>query len=186
MKTQAEIYDRLRFLIVRELDRRVEEATQRLPHLCIHNKQHRIDAHKQVDGERNYQYNRIDAKNPQIMGLCMYGAENPEEWLGDICEDEIDAKRCSWFEPIRSQRALIEHFKFQLQIGMWVEDNMPDVAQLLWVLGEGERFYRGIPWWKLLWYKFLRIRVEPVVKVESPLALLQEAVGGDDDSSDGS
>jgi hypothetical protein len=186
VKTADEIHDRIRFLITRELDRRVEEATQRLPHLCRHNKQHSIDARKQVDGERNYQYNRIDTKNPQLMGLCMYGAENPEEWPGDICEDEIDAKRCPWFEPLRSKKALIEHFQIQLQTGMWMEDNMPEVAQLLWVLGDGDRAYRGIPWWKHLWYRFLRIRVEPVIKVESPLALLQEAVEDDDDASDSS
>jgi len=118
----------------------------------------------------------------------MYGAEDPEKWPGDICEDEIDAKRCSWFEPVQTKDELLKDFSDQLYQEGWVEDNMPDVAQLLWVLGTssaGEVQLLVVPWWKRLWYRFLRIRVEPVVKVESPLALLQAAVKGDDEG-DGS
>lgn len=189
MKTVDEIRDRIRYLLVYELDRRIEEASQRLPHRCKHNRLHHLDARKQVDGEANFRYNLIDAKGPQTMGLCMYGAEDPEQWPGDICEDEIDAKRCGdWFEPIQTKDELLAEFIEQLQEPGWVEDNMMDVAQLLWVLDlEGDTDEQArilvLPWWKRLWYRFLRIRVEPVVNIESPLALLEVAVEDDDDGS---
>jgi len=189
VKTVGEIEDRIRFLLTKELDRRVEGATQRLPHRCKFNHVHQLDARKHdVEGERNWEYNLIAGERPQTMGLCMYGAGDPEKWPGDICEDEIDAKRCSWFEPVQTKDELLKDFSDQLYQEGWVEDNMPDVAQLLWVLGTssaGEVQLLVVPWWKRLWYRFLRIRVEPVVKVESPLALLQAAVKGDDEG-DGS
>ena len=183
MKTSAEIQDRIRFLLVRELDRRVEEASQRLPWRCKFNHAHSLDARKQVDGERNWDYNSITGKRAQTMGLCMYGAESPEEWPGDICEDEVDAKRCPWFEPIQTKEEMLAEYLDQLQIEGWVEENMSDVAQLLWALDESVALV--VPWWKRVWFWFLRIRVEPVVQVESPLALL-EAVVEDDDAGDGS
>lgn len=183
MKTAAEIRDRIRYLLVYELDRRVEEASRRLPHRCKHNHLHQLDARKQVDGEPNFQYNRIDAKMPQTIGLCMYGADDFEQWPGDICEDEIDARRCPWFESIQTKEELLAEFVEQLQEPGWVENNMVDVAQLLWVLDQAEILV--LPWWKRLWYRFLRIRVEPVINIKSPLALLEAAVE-DDDAGDGS
>lgn len=185
MKTADEVQERVRFLLIQELDRRVEELSQRLPHRCIHNHLHQLDARKLVDGERNFRYNSI-TNDAQTMGLCMYGSEDPERWPGDICEDEIDAKRCPWFEPIRGKDAELEHFEAQLRTDGWIEDNMPELAQLLWVLDDEGTVIHGIPWWKKLWYRLLRIRVEPVARVELPLALLEKVVEGDVDAGDGS
>jgi len=187
VKTAAEIRDRIRFLLCRELDRRVDEASQRLPWRCKFNHAHQLDARKQDHGERNWDYNRITSKRAQTMGLCMYGAEDAEQWPGDICEDEIDAKRCPWFEPIQTKEELLTEFVGQLQTEGWVEDNLPDVAQLLWALEAGGGTEVGllvIPWWKRVWYWFLRIRVEPVVQVESPLALLEAVVVDPEEGED--
>ena len=188
MKSKDEVRARVRGMIAQELDRRIKEAEQRLPRRCVHNHRQPLDERREVMGEANAYFNRIayDGGEPvdQTLGLCMLNAGDPEGWEGNICEDPIDAKRCPFFEPVQSKQAILEHFKTQLQTGMWLEDNMPDVAALLWVLGDDDTIVREVPWWKRLLYWFVRVRIEPVVKVRDP-ALLLPASEVEDAGSDG-
>ena len=175
MRPEAEVRDRLRALLVQELDRRVEEATKRLPHLCVYNYRHPLDDRKTVDGEPNYQYNRVTAGAwepvTRTMGLCMYGSESPEDWGGTICEDAVDAQRCSLFQPIRTKAEILTELEQQLKTPGWAEENLPEVAGLLWVLGEAGA--PTLPWWKRIWYHWiLRVRVEAPLKVVSTINLL--------------
>jgi len=165
MKSEAEIQDRIRFLLSRELDRRVEEATQRLPVRCKYNHRQPLDTRKHIQGEPNPDFNRITRAVHlpvyQTIGLCMYGCEDPAEWDAKICEDPIDAKRCEVFDPHTDKEAVLERFQAEVRDMVWVELNLPEVYGLLWALGT-ERSPK-LPWWKLLWFRFLKIRPEPLL-----------------------
>lgn len=166
MKSPTDIRARVRGLLVRELDLRIEEVTKRLPHLCQHNHRQPLDTRKTVDGEPNEDYNRTTKRGlpvVQTLGLCMLGSENPEEWGGTICEDPIDAQRCSDFKTVRSKHSIRDEMLDQLVTPGWAEDHMPEVAHLMWVLEGTDLLVGFLPWWKRLLFWFLRIRVEPVL-----------------------
>lgn len=164
MRTESEVEGFVRELICKELDRRVAEASERLPHLCINNYRHPLDQRKQVDGEENENYNRITDKVGlpviQTIGLCLLGSDDPSEWGGGICEDPIDAKKCPYFTPARGKDVILPDFERDLQNQEWVREKLPDVFALLWVL---ERVEIGIPWWKRILFKFLKIKIDPVL-----------------------
>lgn len=163
MKTESEVEGFVRDLVCKELDRRISEASERLPHLCINNYRHPLDQRKQIEGEENESYNRITDKVGlpvvQTIGLCLLESEDPTEWGGTICEEPIDAKKCPYFTPAKGKEAILPELESELQNFGWVRENLPEVASLLWVLGD---FNLGVPWWKRLLFKFLRIKIEPV------------------------
>lgn len=176
MKSEAAIKARLRALLVKELDRRVEEASKRLPRRCTHNHRQPLDARKTVDGEPNPNYNRITNGHGlpvlQTIGLCMLNADDPDnpEWNLTICEEPIDAQRCPFFEAKQDKATLLTEFWEQLETPGWVEEHMPGVAVLAWALDQATT--PKLPWWKLMWFFLLRIRIEPVREVKNLDALL--------------
>jgi len=164
MKTESEVEDFVRDLVCKELDRRVAVASERLPHLCINNYRHPLDQRKQIEGEENESYNRITDKVGlpvlQTIGLCLLQSEDPSEWGGTICEEPIDAKKCPYFTPAKGKESILPELEMDLQSINWVRDNLPEVFALLWVIGD---FKLGVPWWKKLLFKFLRIKIESVL-----------------------
>lgn len=169
MKTTEEIQSRIRQLLVRELDRRIAEASMRRPHLCRHIYQHPLDPRKEIYGEPNENYNQI-SKSSQTIGLCLLGISDPEEAPMTICEDDLDAQRCPYFTPALSKESLWETFQKQLKDREWITENLSAVAELLWVLEED--VWLQVPWWKRLWYRwFVRLRVEPVLPELDPALL---------------
>jgi len=174
MRSSVEIEERIRALLVEELNARVRLAGTRKPHLCTYNHRQKLDVRKNVDGEINETYNRI-TNGPslpiiQTMGLCMYGAESPESWNGTICEDDIDAQRCPYFTAKFDKKEIWREFQEQVQNPDWLRDHMPEVYGLLWALNTSHA--PTLPWWKRLWYRFLQIQVEPLRPVEDPSKLL--------------
>lgn len=169
MKTPDEIRDRIRGHLARELERRLEETQKRLPHLCTHNHRQPTDSRKQVDGVANPTYNRI-LPQADTLGLCMLGAESPEEWKGAICEDPIDAQRCPYFNPVKSREEVSKEFLSQLQDPEWVVAELPHVAELLWVLDAVQA--PKIPFWKQWFLRLRRLSLEPVRPVVDPALLL--------------
>jgi len=169
MVDRGEIKSRIRQLLCEELDRRIHEAQQRRPHLCAHNWLQPLDSRKEVYGETNDQYNRIAVNGEpvdQTIGLCMLGAEDIEQWKGAICEDDVDAMKCPYFQPTRSKRTLWNEFLRDVADPAWVASNMPAVRELLWVLDESPSLPALVPWWKALWYRWvLRIQIVPIQAV---------------------
>ena len=155
LRDGAEIQVRIREILTRELDKRVEASVELLPVRCRHNHRQPLDTRKTVQGERNPGHNRVTRDVPkqaypgvfhlavhQTIGLCMYGAEDPTQWQGTVCEDPIDAQRCvkgdrhpAIFEPLATREILSEEFHKQIQDHEWVQENLPEVFGLLWVLG---------------------------------------------------
>jgi len=171
MKTKTEIEDRIRFLLAKELERRVMKATERLPHRCIYNLRQPLDTRRRVEDEPNPYYNRITLGiGPdgvplpvhQTIGLCMFkdNAESEGQPLLTICEDPIDAQRCPVFSPRVTKETLWKEFSEQIQNSVWIHENLPDVSALYWALDTGRTV--KAPWWLRILYRFLRIRPEPL------------------------
>jgi hypothetical protein len=177
MRRDSEILARVRELVQEELDRRIWQASERLPCLCLHNYQHTLDTRKQVDGEPNEGYNRItdDDGEPvkKTIGLCRLGIENAQEWSGTICEEPIDAKKCPYFTPFQLKEDILCLLREQLSHDIWVRENLPEVHALCWVLECWPEF--RLPWWKriLIFFRIRRLRLEPVVPPIDPSRLLQ-------------
>jgi len=168
MKTQTEIERRIHWLLCVALDARVAEASKRLPRLCRHNLQNPLDTRRQVHGENNPGYNRISVARgeavTQTIGLCMLGSDNPEVWGGTICEDDIDAQKCPLFEPRLIKETVLLEFRETLRDPDKLRVEFPEVHGLIWALEDSSWVtdYSKLPWWKRLWFHFLRIQVEPV------------------------
>jgi len=177
MRSDTEIQDRIRYLLTVELDRRVVGAKSRLPHQCVHNHRQPLDVRKEIEGETNPDYNQVARhRRLPVIGLCMLGAEDPTQWNGTICEDPIDAQRCPYYSDPNSTREAIEKaFQDQIQDLRWVELNLPEAYGLLWALGS-ETMLR-LPWWKAIWFRFIRIRPDALTKVPPP-ALTTSTFGG--------
>ncbi len=173
MKTQADIEDRIRFLLSEELTRRVREAETRLPHLCVHNHRQPLDTRKTVEDMPNETFNRTSDQHGlpvvQTIGLCMLGSDNIEEWPGNICEEPIDAARCPYFKSTVSKAEVWQQFKVHIEDLAWVQANLPELYGLLWVLDDARS--PDLPWGKRAWFKFLRIHVQPVVSNDAPALL---------------
>lgn len=174
MRNKADVESRIQYLLVQELNVRVQIAGRRLPHLCVHNHRQPLDVRKTVEGEHNEEYNRI-TRGPSLpvvstIGLCMLGAENPSEWPGNICEDPIDAQRCPYFTPKIDKQTLWNGFAEQIRNAEWLQEHMPEVYGLLWSLNVAA--LPSLPWWKRVWYWILRIPIEPMVPHEDPVNLL--------------
>lgn len=170
MRQPEEILSRVRGMLCVELDRRLEEASKRLPHLCQHNHRQPLDERPTVDGDRNSNYNRIALPMVPTIGLCMLGAESPDDWGGTICEEPLDAQRCPVFESARSKQEVLADFRRQVSDADWLSDNMPEVSGLLWAAGATAA--PKLPLWKRFFVWFTRIRIEPVYPVVDLTPLL--------------
>lgn len=112
MKSEEEIQDRLVDL---KYERFLDEYRDRLscrPKNCVHNYRH------EEDGEE--------------IGLCMLGAEDPQNWPGNVCDDVETAKMCPFFEQRHDEEDLKEEFESGLdddiQALEWVLDDCDDTS----------------------------------------------------------
>lgn len=172
MRSPEDVRDRVRYLLCVELEARVSLAHKRLPHLCVHNHRQPLDVRKRVEDEANEAYNRITHGHLpvlQTIGLCMLGSENPTDWPGTICEDPVDAQRCPYFDARLDKKYIWRLFSNQIRDPEWLKANLPEVYGLLWILGEETV---TLPWWKRMWFRLLRIRVEPLQPPEDLTKLL--------------
>ena len=177
MRDQGAIRARIKTLLVEELQDRVREAQRRLPHLCVHNHAQIMDSTRELDGESNPGYNRLDRRHLPVassVGLCMLGAEDIDQWPGNICDEPLDAQRCPYFEAKLGKAELLSVFRTQVQSVDWLTENMPEVASLVWVLGDTPANHH-LPWWARWWFWSLRLRKEPL----QPHLLVEGVLDGD-------
>lgn len=146
MKDQTQIEERLRRLVLEALGAHMARFDVKLPTKCRHNHRQPLDHRKTVYGDSNPSYNRITSAKDvsgkglpvaQTIGLCMYGAENPDDWRGDICEDPIDAQRCNIYNPLVSKKVLYDAFVKGVRSEEWLGTHYPGILSLVWVLGQG-------------------------------------------------
>jgi hypothetical protein len=170
LKDQIDILIRARELVHAERERRLADAQLRRPHLCVHNHRQPLDTRPTVEGEINPAYNRISPDGTPTIGLCMLGANSPEEWLGTICEEPIDAQRCPYFSTTQSEEAVLAAFRQDLTTPDWVTANMPELAALLWVLDSDET--PKLPWVRRFLLRFRSFKIEPLKPAVDPEKLL--------------
>lgn len=156
MRSEDEVQNRIRYLLMQEVDKQITEACAQLPRNCKYNHQQALDTRKEIEGEPNEGYNRLDDPNAPTIGLCLLGSENPEQWGGTICEDPIDAQRCTSFVLVHTSESISERFHAQIKDLDWVKEHLPEVYGLLWALGS--ETMPVLPWWKALWLRFMQIR----------------------------
>lgn len=180
MKSLAQVEDRIRKAVALELERRLLRDV--LPVHCRHNHRQPLDHRRAVYGEPNAGYNRISLgvvdgvalPVVQTVGLCMLGADDPEHWPGNICEDPLDAQRCPQFEHRQSVEDVYRAFVVDLEDPAWVAENLPEVSALLWVIEAAiSPVQARAPWWARVWMWFLRgplreFSESPVISVYLP------------------
>ena len=176
MKTKSEVEVRIKELVCAELDRRVTEASERLPTRCVNNYRHPLDTRKQLEGGPNPEYNRITDKQGlpviQTIGFCLLNCDDPENWEGTICEEPIDAKKCPDFKPMKIKADILPDLARELKDSDWVRGNLPELFALLWVLGVVQEL--RVPLWKRVQLYLTRVRLEPVTpKIDTSKLLPQ-------------
>jgi len=172
MRSEKEVQDRIRFLLSSALSRKVLEACTRMPCNCQHNHSQALDTRKNVAGEPNANYNRVSGEDLPVIGLCLLGVKDPVQWEGTICEDPIDAQRCSSFSLVSTRETISAEFDRQIKDLGWVEKHLPEVYGLLWALGS--EVMPKLPWWKVLWFRFVQIRPDRLVKTVPSTLLLED------------
>lgn len=170
MRDYAEILTRARELADAERERRFVQAQLRLPHRCVHNHRQALDTRRTVEGDSNPTYNRIQVGGSQTIGLCMLGAENVEEWPGNICEDPIDAQRCPYFVAAQSIDEVMAEYQREIADPEWVSNNMPELSALLWVIEDAST--PRLTWFRRLLLKVRRFKLEPLKPAIDPSKLL--------------
>lgn len=139
MKTENEIRSRIQTLVKRELDFRIQESLKREPRYCVHYYKHFLDTRREISGEVNPYYNRIVRNDEgdlahEVFGLCLYGSENPGEWSGNMCETTKDALECPHFEPVLNKAKIEVAYETLLTDLNRLEEELPQVFELLWVI----------------------------------------------------
>lgn len=165
MRSRTEIENTIKHRILQTYKRMRVEATKRLPDRCRYNHRQALDPAPKYLDVPNPGYNRVDRRRLPIvpeMGFCMFGAEHAAEWQGNLCDEPIDAQRCALFTSKTTEEQDRQALIANLQDPRWVEDNLPDVAALLWVLGQQEASYTP-PWYLRWWWALFPVQLEPVV-----------------------
>jgi hypothetical protein len=163
LKTPEEIYLKASEALTAEIEKRVAEASVRQPHKCLYNHGHTLDTRHLLEGEANPDRNRIVRSDgspvDQTLGLCLYGAEDPTLWPGNICEDDIDALSCPYFTPHESVETVQKQIFLDFSNPDWVRENVPDVGALMWVLELCD--VKPVSWWQKVLHVVTR-RSKPV------------------------
>lgn len=145
MRPGPEIEARIQERLASELSRRLDVPV--VPTNCRHNLRQPLDYRKTIFGDPNDTYNRISISSEkgkalpvvQTIGLCGLGQEDTASWSGTICEEPIDAQRCKkralGFEPKSTPSEVYTLFVREVTEPKWLEDHLPEVSSLLWVLG---------------------------------------------------
>ncbi len=149
MKTKSEVESRIIKLKKKHLQLYIQEKCGKTPENCVFNVLH-VD--KTIYGDAGFKFDRSIEEyemlpnvsvtalvlNPDsnVIRLCSYGSDKPEEWNGDICDSVAVSKNCNKFIPIKEEEEARNEFDLLLQDDKYVHKNMPDLSSLQWVIGK--------------------------------------------------
>lgn len=141
MKSKATVQRRLRSLRIRYAKKYIEKSQKRKPDNCVHNHVHEyhpptpeIVTEYELAPRRSYSLVTFKEEGP--IRLCMYGADDPSEWKGDVCEKDETAEGCKYFKPKTSVAEAQEEFQDLVADDNYVYEHYREVATLQWVLGD--------------------------------------------------
>ena len=194
MKPKETVERRLRTLRIRYAKKFILASQKRLHTNCVYNIEHsqtnwwsnkRVSESVEMDIAPHHSVTLLVIQPEQLSPrLCMYGAEDPAHWPGDICDSDDMSKRCKWFKPRYTVEQAKQKFFELLQDDKYVYDNFQDVASLQWVL-EDRLYNHNLSWWERLifWLKTRFIQV-PKPMPQLPPIDLPEGIWDDDPPSD--
>jgi len=144
VKTQEEIEKRLRKLRERYARKYVDASQQRAHANCVFNHRHDPPPSSTAAAPRDEDLPMVPRRHVTLVvlrddsavHLCMYGAEDPARWAGDVCDDDATARSCKLFKPSVDMDQAKSEFLDLMADDEYVFDNYRDVATLQWVLGE--------------------------------------------------
>jgi hypothetical protein len=170
MKSKKQIYSRLKRLYFRYLKKYVIHTQKRICVNCKYCESHvtkpLIYDHEPVAEYELYPTHVsttfVVNPKPGPISLCMYGAENPAEWKGDICNNEV-AKGCKLFVPCLSIQEAQEQFNELMNDDDWVLKHHNDIAILQWILDN--RIVHDLTWLDrfLIWIKSKFVKPDPFI-----------------------
>lgn len=118
MLQEKEISKKIRSLQLAVILANVRDQLRRAPHNCKYHHDHKIP------------------NTEETIGLCMYGSDDPENWPGDVCDQDEIAQACPMFSCKTTKQQALKHEAGRLQNPVIVKENYPEIAALLWVLTE--------------------------------------------------
>ncbi len=155
MKSQDEILRRLNKLRSRYLRKHCLLARGKKPDNCVFNHEHTPQPRKaEIPAEFERAPRTVTSlvviQPDQKIRLCMYGADNPAEWPGDICDSDEMAQGCRFFQSKSTEAETIGEFNALMADDKYVYDNYKDIAALQWVIDHRIHLDRLSVWSKLL------------------------------------
>lgn len=153
MKSKTDIENRLRSLRIKYAKRYISKTQARAHRNCQYNREHipkgKYEKTKSIDVEMasKKQTTLMVIQPDYPIRLCMYGADSPSTWLGDVCDSDEIAKSCKWFKPIISAATAKDEFLKLLEDDEWVFDNYLDIVALQWVLNDRVHLMM-LTWWE--------------------------------------
>lgn len=154
MRNENEVRHKLQQAQFRHLKKRIESSYKKRPCNCAFNETHRTMS---------------QTANGEPIALCMYGATDPVEWEGVICDDDFggvaQARDCTLFKPRRTKVEIKAEHHDLMENGdiSLVAAKYPDIAALMWVLDD--RPHKLSLWQRIrLWW--VPAHVTPVMENE--------------------
>lgn len=159
MKSEEVILGRLKKLRSRYARQFLRRTQARLHRNCSYNREHlprpppaagptdgylRIRGGEGVEGlvspNRMVRFGKTVSlaviQDPSPVRLCMYGADDPALWAGEVCDSDEKAAACEWFVPSVPKEEALASFDALLKDDDYVYENYKDVAALQWVLDD--------------------------------------------------
>jgi len=130
MQNEGKVKKKLKDAKYRYLKREIRDKMRQCPENCQYNIRHTFTTYTYKEGETK------PVAQQREMGLCSYGASNPEEWNGKICDDVKTAQECGLFLGKYDKEEIKEAFYEKLEDEVTVAEEYKDIAALQWVLGE--------------------------------------------------
>lgn len=128
MQSEGKIKKKLKDAKFRYMKRELRDKLKKCPENCQYNERHTFTTYSYVEGQEK------PVPHVHEVGLCMYGAANPEEWQGKICDDVETAQECPLFLGKFDKEDIKAAFEEKLEDPVVLAEQYKDLAALQWVL----------------------------------------------------
>jgi len=153
VKSESVVRKRAERLRDRYLRRHVLRSQESRHKNCVHNREilprklpySQSDLSTELDLAPRHVTTLLVIQEDKPVRICMYGADSPSKWSGDVCDDDGRARGCPYFTPLKTVVEATDDFMASLADDKFVYDNFRDIAALQWVLGDRRP---RLPWYR--------------------------------------
>jgi hypothetical protein len=128
MRESAEIRRRHRALKYDLRKRLLIQHLKQAPCNCVYNYAEPVERSEPLDG----------GASSGPVRLCMLGAEDRQNWPGNVCDTVENARSCPFYEPRHEREDVLARLAEGMSDPEWIAEQDPELATLHWVLGEPE------------------------------------------------